>query len=76
MNQSPPQIDLVNHFRYIKNKTTTFVPQEDSFITTAGNPTLGAKYGNDNCVNNINTHIIRQSVLSTFYNLNNNSSNR
>lgn len=75
MSQEPPK-DLVNHFRYIKNKTTKFVPQEDSFITTAGNPTLGAKYGNDNGINNINTNIIRQAVMSKFYNSNNNSSNR
>jgi hypothetical protein len=38
---------IQNQFRYFKNKTPSFVPKEDGFITTAGNPTLGSKYGNN-----------------------------
>jgi hypothetical protein len=71
-----PVQDLVNQFRYIKNKTTNFIPKEDSFITTAGNPILGSKYGNINGINNITTNIIKQSVINNTSNLNNNLFNR
>jgi hypothetical protein len=35
-----------NAFRYYKNKTSTYKPIDDGFITTSGNPKLGLKYGN------------------------------
>jgi hypothetical protein len=38
---------IQNQFRYFKNKTPSFVPKEDGFITTSGNPSLGIKYGNN-----------------------------
>jgi hypothetical protein len=43
--QIPPHF-----YRYLTNKkpnTYIFKPVEDGFITTAGNPTLGSKYGNN-----------------------------
>lgn len=75
MNQDQTQKELINQFRYIKNKTTKFVPQEDSFISTAGNPSLGIKYGNNIGINTINTNTILQAVLGPNNNLNNNLNN-
>ena len=46
---------LLIHKRVIKNKKTSFVPIEDGFITSAGNPKLAAKYGNILDANNIPT---------------------
>jgi hypothetical protein len=38
---------IPNYYRYIKDKKpVNFKPVEDGFITTAGNPALGSKYGN------------------------------
>lgn len=48
--QPPPQAQTPqpqqNAFRYYKNKTSTYKPIDDGFITTSGNPQLGMKYGN------------------------------
>ena len=43
-----------NAFRYYKNKTSTYKPIDDGFITTSGNPQLGLKYGNLSSSSNIN----------------------
>jgi hypothetical protein len=38
-------------YRYIKSKPTSYVPTEDGFVSSSGNPTLAAKYGNTMATN-------------------------
>lgn len=40
-----PTESNVNPYSYFKKKTS-FVPQEDAFITSSGNKEISAKYGN------------------------------
>jgi len=53
MNQEIPyQQQLVyNHSYKTKTNTHKYIPVEDGFITTSGNPQLGIKYGNTNSAN-------------------------
>ncbi len=67
MNQDIPQPQsqyqqLLTQNRYFKNKKTTYEPIPDGFITSAGNPTLAAKYGNNLGVNTITSQILIDSV--------------
>ncbi len=47
------QYQQVPNYRYFKNKKTSYEPIPDGFVTSAGNPTLAAKYGNNLGANNI-----------------------
>lgn len=45
MNQDYNHLQVA--YRYIKRKpTSSYVPVADGFVSSAGNPTLAAKYGN------------------------------
>ena len=47
----------ISNMRYFKKKTT-YVPTEDGFVTSAGNPVLAAKYGN-----NLGANIIKSQEI-------------
>ena len=65
MNQATDYRQLLTNNRYFKTKPkTSFVPVPDGFVTSAGNPDLAAKYGNNIGVNNITTKEIIQSVVN------------
>ena len=55
MNYDTNQVQVPN-YRYFKNKKTSYEPIPDGFVTSAGNPTLAAKYGNILGANNIITN--------------------
>ena len=61
MNQDTVQQPTIN-FRYFKNKKTSYEPIPDGFVTSAGNPTLAAKYGNNLGANNITIQTIFEAV--------------
>jgi hypothetical protein len=65
MNQEHKQL-IPSH--YFKKKTncapTKYIPIEDGFITSAGNPTLAAKYGN-----NLVTNIIKNQDIEADKNI-------
>ena len=66
MNQDQPQEQQqyqqqVPNYRYFKKKTT-YIPTEDGFITSAGNPVLAAKYGNTLVTNNIKSKDIIEAA--------------
>jgi hypothetical protein len=56
----PPQ--QTPTYRYYK-KTSTFVPKDDGFVTSAGNKDLAAKYGNNIGANTFTTKDIIISTL-------------
>jgi hypothetical protein len=63
--QQPQQQQLqqqVPNYRYFKNKKTSYEPIPDGFVTSAGNPTLAAKYGNNLGANNITNQILFEAV--------------
>lgn len=65
MNPPSDYQQLLTNNRYFKTKPkTSFVPIPDGFVTSAGNPDLAAKYGNNIGVNKITTKEIIQSVVN------------
>ena len=65
MNQDSNYQQLLTNSRYFKTKAkTSFVPIPDGFVTSAGNPDLATKYGNNIGINNITTETILQSVVN------------
>ncbi len=49
--------------RYIAKKSNTkYVPVEDGFVTSAGNPELAAKYGNNLGANTITSQTVIESI--------------
>jgi hypothetical protein len=68
MNQDIVQLQQqqLPNFRYFKKKIsyvpTSYIPTEDGFITSSGNPTLAAKYGNNI---GANTFTIQDVINST-----------
>lgn len=59
MNPTQQQVVL----RYpIKKTSTKYIPVEDGFVTSAGNPDLAAKYGNNLGANSIISKGIIESV--------------
>ncbi len=49
------QVHQSTHWKKIQNKKNnlSFIPKEDGFITTSGNPQLGEKFGNIHEIMNV-----------------------
>jgi hypothetical protein len=61
MNQDQQYQQQISNIRYFKKKTN-YIPTEDGFITSAGNPELAAKYGNSLGANTIKSQDIIEAV--------------
>ena len=58
-----PNQHQVPQYRYFTKKTNTkYVPVEDGFVTSAGNPELAAKYGNNLGANTITSQTVIESI--------------
>jgi len=58
---NPTQQQIVQP-RFIKKSTTKYVTVEDGFVTSAGNPELAAKYGNNLGANTITSQTVIESI--------------
>lgn len=66
MNQEHKQLIPAHYFKKkINCSQTKYIPIEDGFITSAGNPTLAAKYGN-----HLVTSIIKNQDIEADNNIN------
>lgn len=55
------------NYRYFKNKKTSYQPIPDGFVTSAGNPVLAAKYGNNigaNVVPNVIPNVVPNVITN------------
>lgn len=52
---------LLSSTRYFKKKTN-YIPIPDGFVTSAGNPDLAAKYGNNLGINTITSQQVIEAV--------------
>jgi len=58
---NPTQQQIVPPRYFTKKTNVKYVPIEDGFITSAGNPELAAKYGNNLGANTITSQTVIES---------------
>jgi hypothetical protein len=59
---NPTQQQVVQPRYFTKKSNTTYIPVEDGFVTSSGNPELAAKYGNNLGANVITNQIVNESI--------------